>query len=158
MIKDALRDGLIYALAAIFYRSLVLLQVPLFADVLHPSDFGIVDLTEVIVNLLNVTVALEIAQAVAIYFSETKDKTTKVRIASTSFWFTACCYIILNLILLPTYSSAGALLFDDKNGAAVFLALLLYASANGAFLLSQNLLRWMLRADLFLDLTSPRLN
>jgi O-antigen/teichoic acid export membrane protein len=150
MIKQALRDSVIYALAAVLYRSLVLIQVPLFANTLGPNDFGVVDLTDVVVNLLNITVALEISQAVAIYFAEAKDTATKIRIASTSFWFTAFCYTALTLAIIPMHSGAATLVFENAGSERLLAALLLYAFSNGIFLLSQNLLRWTLRADLFL--------
>lgn len=149
MIKQALRDSFIYALAAVLYRSLALIQVPLFANTLSPSEFGLVDLAEVVVNLLNITVALEVSQAVAIYFTEAKNTSAKRQVAATSFWFTALCYLCFNLAIFPLYSRAERLVFADAGSGLLLAALLLYAFSNGVFLLTQNLLRWMLRADLF---------
>jgi O-antigen/teichoic acid export membrane protein len=150
MMRQAARDSLLYALAAVLYRGITLLQLPLFAGYLKPKDFGLIDITEIVVNLLNLTVALEVSQAVAIYFTESKDHDVKRRIASTSFWFTAACYILFSLLILPLRATIEPLLFDDAQASALLIALLFYALANGVFLLTQNLLRWMLRADRFL--------
>jgi O-antigen/teichoic acid export membrane protein len=145
MLKRTVLDGLVYAIAAVLYRGLLVLQVPLFARVLTPEDFGAIDLVEAVVTLINLTVALEVSQAVGVFFSTSQDAREKRAMASTSLWFTLGAYALFICASLLFSNEVTRLIFGSESRVNLTFLMLGYSFANGLFLLSHNLLRWMLR-------------
>lgn len=146
MIRRALIDSVIYAVAAVLSRILTILQVPMFIGIVSVKDFGLLDIVLVAVNLLNLTVAFEISQGVAIYFSESKSEKEKVAFASTSLWFTLACYIAFTLVAWPFADELFHTLLGERARPELAELFLMLTFASGIFLLTINQLRWMLSA------------
>ena len=160
MIKQALKDSTLYSLAAIFSRSIPVLQVPLFSSVLLPADFGIVDLLSALLVMANLVVALEVAQAVAIFYTQAKDNSERVIVASTALWFSVFAYSLFIIIFFPLSSALSGVLLDDASHANLVRIVLCAAAAQGILIIVQNQLRWMLKPKKFflVNLTNGLLN
>lgn len=146
MLKAFLRDSVIYAIPSIVSRGLAVILIPLYTRVLSPADYGSFDLLSAFAVLVNLTVALEISQGVARFYSGEQDTERRVAYASSAFWFTIFCYtVFLGVVLI--FSSALSLLVMGQDGMEpAFQVGVIYIFINGIFYLIQNQFRWELRS------------
>lgn len=146
MLKALVRDGVIYAIPSIVSRGLAVFLIPLYTRVLTPADYGSLDLLMAFATLVSLTVALEIAQGVARFYSGEEDAERRMAYASSAFWFTVLC----NTAFLGTvlfFSKEMSILVMGRGGMEkAFQVGVLYIYINGVFYLIQNQFRWELRS------------
>ncbi|MBI9107196.1 MAG: flippase [Spirochaetales bacterium] len=146
MIKRFFKDGLIYSIPSFVSRGISVLLIPLYTRVLSPADYGAWDMLLVFMNLVRLTVALEISQAVARFYSHEKGEKNKSVCASTALWFTIAAnglfFVIAQLFAVPI---SGILLGSDDLTPIFRLGLVL-GLFNGVFYLVQNQFRWELKS------------
>jgi O-antigen/teichoic acid export membrane protein len=149
MLKSFLKDSVIYTIPSIVSRGLSLFLVPLYTKVLAPADYGALDLFMVFVNIINLTIALEISQAVARFYTADKSVSRKISYASTAFWFTIIIYFTFNLIFFIFSKPLTLLVIGQSDLENVFKIGLLHIFLYGLIYLMQNQLRWELRSKAF---------
>ena len=148
MIRTFARDALVYGAATVFTRAASLLVVPIYTRFLSTADYGVIDLLTIAGNLILLTVAFEIAQAVARFLPE-GDEEHRVAVASTALLFSVGMYALFAVV--ATIAAPGirsALL----GGAATDLTVRLAVVAtvlNGVFQLTSGVLRFQLRPSQF---------
>jgi O-antigen/teichoic acid export membrane protein len=145
MLRQFLRDSLVYGLAGILSRGVSIFLVPLYTRVLTPADYGVVDLLGIFATLVNLTIALEISQAVVRFYTDSSSADDRLGYASTSLWFTAAVYtafVVLALLMAP---GIGQILLGGPERVQVLRVAILSIWVNGLFYLVQNQLRWELR-------------
>lgn len=146
MLKTFFRDSVIYALPSIVSRGLAVILIPLYTRVLSPADYGSFDLLSAFAVLINLTVALEVSQGVARFYSDEQDPERRVAYASSAFWFTIFCYALFLGITL-FFNKELSLYVMGRNGMeAAFQVGVSYIFLNGIFYLMQNQFRWELRS------------
>lgn len=145
MIKRTLRDSILYGIGATFSRCLIIIQVPLFAAFLTPLEFGVLDILNITMTMLNLSVALEISQAVAIYYSESKNQESKISYTSTALWFTIFMYSIFCVCALPFSEIIAKYLFGNTAYEYVIPIFIATTISQALFQFMQNQLRWMLK-------------
>jgi len=144
MLRQLARDSAVYGSAAFVSRAVSFLLLPVYTRVFSPSDYGTIELLLVLAALINVTVALEIAQGVARYFVDAGSEDRR-RYASTALFFAAGAYTCFALVALAFAPSiAGTLLGDTAQAGAVRIAVFSTWAA-GLFYQAQLQLRWQLR-------------
>jgi len=146
MLKAFLRDSAIYAIPSFLSRGLSIFLVPLYTRVLKPSDYGGLDMLLVFGNLVSLTVAFEVSQGVARYYSDEKNPDKKILYASTAFWFTLFCYtlfLVLSLIFTPNLAK---LVMGVDGLEKIFKLGMFHLWLNGLYLLIHNQFRWELRS------------
>lgn len=160
MLKQFFKDSAVYGAASILVRSTSLILVPFYTRVLVPEDYGVVDLLAVTTSLIVVTVALEIAQAVARYFPDTDDRTQRIGYASTSLWFSVTAYTLFLGLTMVLADPLSAWLLGTEDRATIFRVAMAATWLTGIFYLVQSQLRYSLRprrsavASLVFSLTS----
>jgi O-antigen/teichoic acid export membrane protein len=145
MLRQFLRDSLVYGLAGILSRGVSLFLVPLYTRVLTPADYGVVDLLGVFATLVNLTIALEISQAVVRFYADSTSPDDRRGYASTSLWFTAAIYttfVVLAMVMAP---GIGQILLGGPERVQIIRVAIASIWVNGLFYLVQNQLRWELR-------------
>ena len=73
MISDFLKNSVIYGIGKFIALFFGFLTIPIITSALSPEEYGIFDLLNLCLLLLNLTVAMEISQAVIRFMLETKD-------------------------------------------------------------------------------------
>lgn len=96
--------------------------------------------------LVNLTVALEISQGVARYYSDESDPVRKQAYASSAFWFTAGCYAFFALLAWTNSRALSSWVTGREGLEAIFQVAVLYIGINGLFNLIQNQFRWELNS------------
>jgi len=146
MLQVFLKDSLFYAIPSFFSRGIALILIPLYTRVLSPADYGALDLLLVFASLINLTIALEISQGVARFFSSEPNLESKQRYGQTAFLFTVACYSFF-LAVTSLYSEELSLVVMATNKfESEFQIGLFYIWANGIFILVHNQFRWALRS------------
>ena len=145
MLRQFLSDSVVYGAASILVRSISLILVPFYTRVLVPEDYGIVDLLAVATSFIAVTVALEIAQAVARFFPDTDDENQRIGYASTSLWFSVTAYTLFLAVSLLLADPFSAWLLGTEDRVAIFRVAMAATWLTGIFYLVQSQLRYSLR-------------
>ncbi len=146
MLKAFLRDGAIYAIPSIVSRGLSIILIPLYTRVLTPADYGSFDLLSAFAALVNLTVAFEVSQGVARYYSDEKNIQRRVVYASSAFWFTIFCYTLF-LVTAFLFSNELSFLVMGRQGMEKsFQVGVIYIFLNAVFYLVQNQFRFELRS------------
>jgi O-antigen/teichoic acid export membrane protein len=146
MIRSFIKDSAIYAIPSIVSRGLAIILIPLYTRVLTPADFGSFDLFIAFTTLINLTVALEISQGVARFYSSESNTTRRVSYASSAFWFTVCCYTFFLSVALIVNKELSYLVMGRSGMEPSFQVGVIYIFLNGIFYLIQNQFRWEFRS------------
>ena len=142
MLRAFIRDSAIYAIPSIVSRALAVILIPLYTRVLTPADYGSFDLFLVFAALVNLTVALEVSQGVARYYSDEKDAERRVVYVSSAFWLTIICYSVFMSAALFFSKELSYLVMGQESMETAFQIGTIYIFINGVFYLIQNQFRW----------------
>ncbi|HYR06277.1 MAG TPA: oligosaccharide flippase family protein [Longimicrobium sp.] len=146
MLRAFLKDGLAYGLAGILARSVSLLLVPLYTRVLAPADYGTLDLLVVLASLVNLTVALEISQAVVRLYPDAPTPDDRVELASTALFFTLGAYALFAAVAAVGAAPLGGVLLDAPERASLIRLAVASIWAGGILYFAQAQLRTELKA------------
>ncbi|RQO62897.1 hypothetical protein DBV14_03265 [Variovorax sp. KBW07] len=141
-----LRDGMVYAIAAVFSRGVTFLIVPIYTRLLNPQSYGALDLILTAGLLINLVVALEVGQGLAREWAEQPGAAHGRSLASTAVTFTLFAhlgFLALALLMSPALTQA---LLGSTEFLSEFRVGLIFIAANAVFLQLQNQFRWNLRA------------
>lgn len=147
-ISRAVSDSVVYSLCSVLVKGVLVLQVPLFASVLGASDFGLLDLGASFIVLVTFTVALEIAQGVAIYSAEASSKDEVRKFASAALLFSVgahLAFIVIGLLFASFIADHLLVGFSDELASLVVVT----AATQGVFILVHNQFRWILRRSAY---------
>jgi O-antigen/teichoic acid export membrane protein len=149
MLKAVLRDSLVYGLASVLSKGLAIFLLPLYTRVLSPGDYGAYDLLITVGALANLAVALEISQGLARHWADTAEQAARMRLASTSLWFTILMYGIFLLCGLLAAPQLNALILGGERYLDAFRLGVGFIAANGVYYLLLNQFRWELRSKAY---------
>lgn len=141
MLRRIARDSVIYGAATVAARGAQLFLLPIYTRVFTPNDLGVIDLIAVVAALVNVTVALEISQAVGRYLAEAKSARERAALASTTLWFAAAAYAAFAAVTSLFAQSLGVWLFGVESSALMVAAALAIA-CSGVYTIVQEVFRW----------------
>jgi O-antigen/teichoic acid export membrane protein len=143
------RDGAIYTLPAIASRGFALLLVPIYTRVLSPADYGALELIALLATIVSLTVAFEVSQGLARYYTVDGDSNRRRAYASTALWFTLLCYTVFVALALSASAFLARWLFGSNGFESIFRIGVIYIWTHGLFTLIQNQFRWDLQAVQF---------
>lgn len=149
MLKAALRDSLVYGLASLLSKGLAIFLLPLYTRVLSPGDYGAYDLLITLGALANLAVALEISQGLARHWADEAERAAKVRLASTSLWFTVVMYGLFLAAGLLAAPQLNSWVLGDDSYLDAFRLGLGFIAVNGIYYLLLNQFRWELRSKAY---------
>ncbi len=147
MVRLFLKDSLIYAIPSFVSRGLSLFLVPLYTSVLTPSDYGSLDLLTVFSSIVNLTIALEVSQGVARFYSLESNPDKKIGYASSALWFTILIYALFTFLMLIFSPQLSGIIMGQQGLNSAFQVGMINLGINGIFYLVQNQLRWELRSQ-----------
>lgn len=145
MLRILLRDAVIYGASTVVSRAVSLLVVPVYTRILTPAQYGAIDILSIFGNLITLTVALEIGQAVARFLPDADDDADRRRLVSTATIFTVGAYTAFLIVGLAFVEPLGRLLVGDEAPTAAVALALTSTWAIGVFQLGQNVLRFLLQ-------------
>ncbi|QTL36087.1 oligosaccharide flippase family protein [Pseudoalteromonas viridis] len=130
MIKRFLKDSALYTLANLFTKGIAFIMLPVYLSYLSKTDYGILDYITTVGLVLGVVVALEIAQAVIRFSSESENNPhAKAKYINAGLTFTLGCYsLLLILVHLNLESVAHFLTESAENKTIASLSVFSYFS------------------------------
>ena len=146
MIKNFVKDGLIYAIPTFISRGMSIILVPIYTRILSTSDYGILDLLTITGTFVGMVISMELTQSVARFYSSEKDVYEKKKYFSTAFWIILATYtssIIIALLLRNTINHA---LLGRDSQVNILVAGLVFIWSNGILTYLHNHFRWQLRS------------
>jgi len=149
VLKAALHDSLVYGIASILSKGLVIFLLPLYTRVLSPSDYGAYDLLITLGALANLVVALEVSQGLARFWAETPEIHIRQRLASTSLWFSAFMYGLFLLGGLLAAPQLNDLILGDAAYLNAFRFGIGFIAVNGIYYILLNQFRWELHSKAY---------
>ncbi len=149
MLRRFFKDSLVYTLGNFLTRGIAIILLPVYTRLLNPSEYGIIDLINIVGSFVNVTIALEIGQGFGRYYADTSIKEEKLAYSSTSFWFVIFIYTIFLIIALIFSIPFNNLIIGKEYNVAIFQIGLLSIWGSGVFTFLRNQLRWYLKSKYF---------
>lgn len=141
MLSKFFKDSVVYAVSGILTRGLSFILLPLYTRLISPGEYGAFDLLIAFGTLVNLTVALEIAQALIRFYNDNTSFEEKRGYAGTALVFTAVMYTIFLAVALIFAPRLSVLVMGASGFEAVFRVGLGYLWLNGLFNLLQNIFR-----------------
>jgi O-antigen/teichoic acid export membrane protein len=148
MIRTFARDAVVYGAATVVTRATSLVVVPIFTRFLSDTDYGVIDLLTIAGNLVLLTVALEISQAVARFLPDASDE-DKVTFASTALMFSVGAYALFGVAGLIAAPEIRSWLIEGAADDVTVRLAVVATCLNGIFQLTSGVLRFQLRASQF---------
>ena len=142
MLRDFFKDFLIYTLPTILSRGIAIVLLPIYTRVISPQDFGALDLFLVFGNIIALTIALEIHQAVARFIPELASKKLKNEYTFTALLFTFLMYSIFLIVASFFSKELTLLIVGSENYTKPFQLALFYIFFTGFFSFFQTQLRF----------------
>lgn len=142
MINDFFKNSAIYGVGKIISLILGVLLIPVITQALSPQQYGIFDLLNLCLVLLNLSVAMEISQAVVRYMIDAKNEDEKRDYVSTAFFFSLIMFTITAVGLYFFQAPLSNLIFNnvDYHQMIVYLIPWLYLRGINSFISNQ--FRW----------------
>ncbi len=142
MLRQFLRDAIIYGAANFLTRGINFILLPIYTRWLTPADYGVIDTFAIFQTLISLTVPLEIGQGFARYFPEASTTSERQEYAASTLLFTIFVYSIFlaAALLLPGVMSATLLDSPERVDLARLMAVAIWF--NGLFYFVQSHLRW----------------
>lgn len=149
MVKQLFRDTLVYGLARFISFGASLFILPVYTRVFAPAAYGAIDILSLMINLLNLTLALEIAQALARFLPDLITQRERISYSSTVLWFTVGVYGLFLPVIWALAEPVSAWLLNDRALAHAVRAAALAAWGTGVYGVALNQLRWQLQPRAF---------
>jgi O-antigen/teichoic acid export membrane protein len=146
MIRDFLKDSIVYGLSNLFSRGIFFFMIPFYTKLLNPAEYGSLDLITIFASIINLSITLEISQGLARFYTTEVIYDRKVIYASTAFSFTFLSYLIFFILSIILERNISKFIIGQKSEGYTFKLTLLYICANGLFYLIQNQFRWELKS------------
>lgn len=145
MIKVFIQNSAIYTIATVLTRGIAIFLVPIYTRYLTLTEYGIIDYFMILASIINLTIALEISQAVVRYYQDAEGIEEKKSYVATAFLFTVFVYILYFLISFVFSSELSSLFLDDENMSVLFIIASGAIATNGIFYFVQNQLKFEIR-------------
>lgn len=149
MIKQFFHDSLIYTIPSFLSRGISIILIPLYTRVMSPANYGAFDLLMMFGSIVNLTVALEISQGVARFFSAEKNAEKKVLYFSSGFWFTLACQCIFLILGVFFARDLAKIILDDETMMIPMTLAITQIFFIGILKIIQNQFKWELRSRTF---------
>lgn len=133
---------MIYTLGTVLTRGIGILLLPIYTRYLTPGEYGVIDLFMIVASLVNLTIALEISQAIVRYYHDASTDTEKAQYTSTAFWFTLGVYCIYFCVSIFFADTLTLYLLEDVTKTGIFILATAAIATNGIFYFAQNQLKW----------------
>ncbi len=144
MLRQLFKDSFIYGLSNVISRGIAMILLPLYTQVFSPADYGTIEVLTIVASLVNLTVALEISQAVVLYYADAETESDKVAYVSTALWFSMAMYGLFVLVALGFSEHLSSWILESSSSQFIFQIAVLSMGSNGIFYFLQTQLRWQL--------------
>jgi O-antigen/teichoic acid export membrane protein len=145
VLKRLLSDVFVYGLSSVLARSVGLLLLPILTRYLSAAEYGVAEILAVCFVLANLLLPLEVSQAVARLFGDSRDARQREDYAWTAFWFTAAVFAALAAVVCSVPAAVSQWLLGSSDYAAVLSIAVIAMVGQALLYVIQGQLRWALQ-------------
>ena len=148
MLKTVIKHGALYTVADGLFGVVHIGLFFLASHYLVPEEMGAVEMIYSLIILIQMAVALEIAQATGRFMADA-DAPTRRKLISTAFWFTCAMHAGFLLIVLPFSDVISLSLLGDGKFGKLFQIGFIAAVCFALYYYVRSQLRWLLQARVY---------
>lgn len=116
MLKRFFKDSILYTIATFLTKGIGLILLPIYTNLLSPSEYGVFDYITAIGAIVAISVSLEIGQSVFRFLPEyINDKVKSSKIITSGILVVAVSYVFFTLIIFVYSENVSNLLFDTPS-------------------------------------------
>lgn len=149
MVRRFFKDSVLYGFATILSKGLTVLMVPIYTAFLSKPQLGLLDLLLGVMAVLSMMIGLDISNALAREYGESRDQKRKRLYSSTALWFSVGIFAVALAFILPGAESIAHAAFGDSATAPAVTAAALCMAFSGIYLVVAQQLRWMMQPGKF---------
>lgn len=153
MIWRFFKDGSIYAVAGTVGQGIAFLLFPFFAHVLHPREYGALDILALVGIVVNLTVALEISQGLGRCQYDARDDEERGSYAFSAAIFTLVCFSVFTVTTVALAAPLSRVVLGPGFGPGLLRLAAATWFVNGILYITCDQLRWRLRPKAFASVT-----
>ena len=142
MLREFLKNSAIYGIGKFFSVLIGFITLPIITHSLSPEAYGTFDLLNLCLIILNITVALEISQAIARFIGDVSDRRDRQEYVASAYFFSFISYTIVAFIIYFFREPLSFFIFksDAYSSLMIYLIMWLYLQGTHSFITSQY--RW----------------
>ena len=147
MKREFLKSSAVYVIGSVLTRGIYIFLIPVFTRYLSPGEYGVMDLFVAIAAIVNLTIALEIAQAVARFYQEAgrQNPAARMEYTSTAFWFTLLVNAVYFLVTFIFAEQIAVFLLESAQYRNIVILANGSIAAGGVFYFVLNQLKAQLQ-------------
>lgn len=147
-INSFLKQATIYSVSNIVNKAITIFLLPLYTHFLSPTEYGMFDFILLTINLINLTIALEIHQAIARFYAEWQMHKRKIYL-STALFFTLFVYSSFSLFVFLFKDTISELILGDRLHSRIIVYSIGMMWSSGIYYFAQSQLRWQMKSQQF---------
>ncbi len=140
MTTSLLRGSFTYGAVTIFSRFAAIVLIPILTRLLSPDEYGALNIVITAVQLANLVVALEIAQAVTFFFTD-RNQADRNLYPATGLWLSLLLYTAFIVLVLSFGTAISNRIAEMHIDKTLLVSGSFLLAANGIFFFLQNQLR-----------------
>jgi O-antigen/teichoic acid export membrane protein len=128
MLRSLVKDSAVYAVGVIATQLVGFIMIPIYTRVLTPADYGVIETTTRIVDVINLLLALGLAEALLRHYYVAQTEEDRRRLIATTFSFNLMVIVVGCTLTLPLAPQLARLAFGHERYStyvAVWLAAML---------------------------------
>ena len=142
MLREFLKNSAVYSIGKLISVLIGFITLPIITNSLSPDAFGTFDLLNLCLIILNLTVALEVSQAIARYIGSVSDRKDRQEYVATAFFFSLFAYSIVAIILYFLRNEVSLLIFKSEAYNYLITYLIAWLYLQGCYNFITNQYRW----------------
>jgi O-antigen/teichoic acid export membrane protein len=147
-IKSFVKQASIYSISNFVNKTISLFLLPLYTHYLSPGEYGMFDFIIITINLINLTIAFEIHQAIARFYTEWEIEDRKIYLSSALI-FTLFIYTAFSIFVYYYKNLFAKIIFGDIINSKIIVYSIGMIWTSGIFYFTQSQLRWQLKSKEF---------
>ena len=130
----------------LFLEDYSFILILIYTRVLTIKDYGNLDISLILISLINIVVSLEISQGLARYYSDLNSEELKINFVSSAFIYSLCSLLIFTILSIIFSDFLSSLILGSREYSLEFKLIMIYSFINGIFYFLQNLFRYQLES------------
>ncbi len=118
-LKKLTSDSIIYGLGGAIGTFIGVFLTPILTRILTPADYGVIDITNSLTNILLIFVVAGLDSAMIVHFFETEDAKQKKSILTTAFMFMVGISVVMSVLAIIFAKPIAGLVFGSNDFTAV---------------------------------------
>lgn len=147
-IKSFLKEATIYSLSNFLNKAITIFLLPLYTHYLTPGEFGMFDFILITINLINLTIAFEIHQSIARFYSEWELEERKFYLSSALI-FILLVYSGFSIFVYLNKNLFAKIILGDYNHYNIIIYSIGMIWTSGIYYFTQSQLRWQMKSKEF---------